>query len=54
MGKRQSPRDKRRAVRDQERSKQQPRRQGEQSDVERVEEHRRSEPGGKPGGDMDF
>lgn len=53
MGKRQSPRDKRRA-RDQERGKQQTRRQGEQTDVERVEEHRRPEHGGKPGGDMDF
>ncbi|MEV6757494.1 hypothetical protein [Streptomyces sp. NPDC051214] len=52
MGKRQSPRDKRRA-RDQERSKQQPRRQDEQTDVERVE-GRRPERGGKPGGDMDF
>lgn len=53
MGKRQSPRDKRRAARDQERSKQQPRRQDEQTDVERAEENRRPEHGGKQGG-MEF
>ncbi|GAA3092664.1 hypothetical protein ACFQ0X_02880 [Streptomyces rectiviolaceus] len=54
MGNRQSPQDKKRAARDQERNKQQPRRQDEQADVERVEKNQRSQPGGKPGGDMDF
>ncbi|MGW6062701.1 hypothetical protein [Streptomyces sp. NPDC055189] len=54
MGNRQSPQDKSRARREQERSKQQPRRPEEQNDVDRVEENRRPEPGRKPAGDMDF
>ncbi|MEU5950851.1 hypothetical protein [Streptomyces sp. NPDC047525] len=54
MGNRQSPQDKKRAARAQERSKQAPRRQDEQTDVERAERNQRPEPGGKPGGDMDF
>lgn len=53
MGNRQSPQDKNRARREQERSKQQPRRRDEQPDVERAEKHQRPEPG-KPAGDMDF
>ncbi|MER5258058.1 MULTISPECIES: hypothetical protein [unclassified Streptomyces] len=54
MGNRQSPQDKNRARRNQERNAQKPRRQDEQTDVERTERNQRPEPGAKPGGDMDF
>ncbi|MFE6158383.1 hypothetical protein ACFQ7F_05610 [Streptomyces sp. NPDC056486] len=54
MGNRQSPQDKSRARREQERTKQKPQRPDEQADVERSERNQRPEPGAKPGSDLDF